>query len=85
MIPGGWKVFETIPSEYTEIFEGIKPKLTNGEYTILAVGEMSVGSKTICFICKALLSTGKEYFAKVLVHVPIGEAPVFQSAKEIFI
>ena len=85
MIPGGWQVFETIPSESATIFESIRPSLTNGTYTLLAAGEMSVGSKTICFICRALLPTGKEYFAKVIVQVPIGGTPTFQSAREIFI
>lgn len=85
MIPGGWQVHTEISAKNMAIFEGIKPSLKNGEYTPLAVGTMSVGSTTVCFICRAELANLKEYFAKVIVQIPIGGEPSFVSAKEIFI
>lgn len=85
MIPGGWEVQETISAENMSLFAQIQGNLTNAEYTPLAVANQSVGGQNICFICKTLHSSGKEYFSKVLVRIPYSGEPEFQSAKEILL
>ncbi|MEG0894701.1 MAG: hypothetical protein RSE07_00155 [Oscillospiraceae bacterium] len=85
MIPGGWQMFENIPQKYMEVYNKIKPNLKNGEYTPLAVASCQVGSETVCFICRTINQSQKEYFSKVMVHIGIGEEPKFESAREIFL
>ncbi len=67
------------------LFLQIKSNLQHAEYTPLAVGVQSVGGKNVCFICKAVHTSGKEYFSKVLVRVPYSGEPEYQSAKEILL
>lgn len=85
MVPGGWQIHDSISAEHMDMFNAIKPNLTNGEYIPISVGTMLLGSTTVCFICKTTGKDDKEFFSKVMVQVPIGEAPKFQSAREIFI
>lgn len=85
MIPGGWEIHNNISQENMSLFLQIQSNLTNGEYTPLAVGTQSVGGQNICFICKTVHSSGKEYFSKVLVRIPYSGIPEFQGAKEILL
>lgn len=85
MVPGGWEIHEVLSEENKALFASVNSKLNNAVYTPLAVGTMSVGSQTVCFICKAVSPNGKEFFAKVTIQIPIGGEPKLQSAKEIFI
>lgn len=85
MIPGGWEVHSTISDEVLNIYNSIKGGLTNAEYQPLATATQSVGGRNICVICKAVQPTGKEYFAKVLIYIPIGGEPQLNSVKEILL
>lgn len=85
MIPGGWEVHETISEGHMAYYNQIKDKLTNGQYTPLAVATQSVGGLNICFICKAYYQNNKEAFAKVLIRIPYSGEVEFQGAKEILL
>ena len=85
MIPGGWEVHSEITSEVLSVYNGVKDKLKNGTYTPLSVATQSVGGKNYCFICKVIVESGKEYFAKVAIRVPYSGEAEFQSAKEILL
>lgn len=85
MIPGGWEVHDVIAEDKMAIFQQIQSKLTSAQYTPLAVASQSVGGMNLCFICKAVQHTGKEFFAKVLIRIPYSGEPEFVSAKEILL